>query len=66
MQTLASADSTAKRERRLRVVRAGFRMRHTEWAIHAFAVAELDLIVGWLQVLIVAPLAEVVRAKAMK
>ena len=65
LSPLTSTDAAAKRIGALFVIVATRRVRNSEWAVDATAVAHLNLIVGWLTVLVVAPVAEPVRTEAV-
>ena len=60
-QLLAAADATPEREGRLAQVRASGRVGHTQWAVHAAAVLS-----DWVACHLMAPIAEVGRAKAVE
>lgn len=64
-EALTSTEATAERECGLCVVRVSVWMRHSERAIDTVAVTQLNFLAGRLTVLVVAPVAEVVRAKTM-
>ena len=62
---LAPADVAAKGVGALLVICTGRRVRHTKRAVNTATVPQLDMIVGRLAVLVVAPVTEVVRAETV-
>lgn len=65
-EMVTSAEAASKREDRFLRIRIRGRVRDTKWAVMAVAVAKHNLAVRWSEPFVVAPLAEVVSAKAVE
>ena len=65
-EAITTAEAASKREHALRVISARRRVMHSKRAVYAVTVAKFNVIVGRSEPLVVASLAEVVRAKAVE
>lgn len=65
-EAIATAETTSKREHALRVISAGRRVRHTKRAVDAVAVTKFNVVVRRSEPLVMASLAEVMRAEAVE
>jgi len=65
-KAITPTKTTSKRECALGVITARWWMRYSKWAVQSITVTKFDLIVRRLAILIVATIAEVMCAKAIK